>query len=813
MEKIGQYATLKKLGSGGFGEVWLGKSDLRQVAIKVFKPEADNLSSFVEESVSDASALEGLRQRFSQEAKILADLDTNPHVVSVYEFGELEDGSPYYVMPFLPLSLADKLGKDIYDANALAELSESDRPKNIALNDAIRYIEQLLIGLSAAHERGLIHRDIKPSNVMLTQAGEIQLVDFGIAKTPDSQHSVSQVGMGSAKYMAPEQRESAKHVDARADVYSVGVLAYRMITGRLPGMPFRDPNVFASELGQEMNDVIVACLSDDKSQRASDALLLLEQFRACDQVASDKNATGTWVGDAGEAQLRDEFLPLKQEIERILDIDFEVSESARAGLLMMASVVDLDENGLDDLIEQIETNLGLPLKLKRNFMTVVETTIRRTGRLSDIDRQSLIKSAAPLNLPEPEIKKLIALMEQRIQHHEKVFDDLLVKTLGQHERLSDADRAMLYRAGETLHLTEAELIQRVDQAETKARKDKEKAQTEQAKQNQKKQSQSKKDKSKKEQATQAEATDNASKSKLGQKSTSNKTNQQNEKTKADAKASQAKLDDLQRTTRLFQRMCVMLRENHFLSPEEQEELIRICDADGLTEEDYRRVYDEAVESLGPQWLSQWEFLDVAWTTIMDTGKPDGSMRKAYRKRGLELGLTKDQIDRWVIGAGNVFAFKKAIASAVDRSSQLSNGQKTKFYNKGQPLGFTKSQVDELIQKAESNQPATSLITYLFYALLWIGVGGVLYCNYSEQINPPTTVKSSQGSVDAVLKAEMKKLTMSVQSELLRLGYPVGKADGISGPKTRSAIIEYQKTNRLLIDGRATKDLLTHLRRS
>ena len=409
MEKIGQYTTLKKLGSGGFGEVWLGQSDLRQVAIKIFKPKADNLSSFVDHSGSDTDALQSLRQRFSQEAKILADLESNPHIISVYEFGELDDGSPYYVMPYLPLSLADKLGRDIYDAAALAELDEASKPKNLPLADALRYIEQLLTGLAAAHEQGLIHRDIKPSNVMLTEDDQVRLVDFGIAKTPDSQHSVSQVGMGSAKYMAPEQRESAKHVDARADVYSVGVMAYRMITGRLPGMPFREPNVFAQELGQGVNDLIVSCLADDKAQRPTNAVNLLAQYRACEQTQSDENATGTWVGDSGQSSIRDELKPLKADIRSALEDHVELTQQDLSGFSMAAAVLDLADSELPELIELVENELGQTLKQKRNFLRLLDQKLTE-AKLDDDTFEQLVKTAATVGWDKTKVSELI---EQR----------------------------------------------------------------------------------------------------------------------------------------------------------------------------------------------------------------------------------------------------------------------------------------------------------------------------------------------------------------------------------------------------------------
>src|SRR6056297_1107846 len=320
MNQISRYKILKRLGGGGFGEVFLGEDQTigRQVAIKVFKPKDENLIAFA--TSSDEEGLEILRARFLNEARILASLDDEPNVVAVLDYGELEDGAPYYVMPYLPRSLSEDLGKDVFDVNALEELPQDQRPRAFPMDRALEILEQILTGLSAAHVNGLVHRDIKPSNLMLSESGQIRVVDFGIAKAPDGQHStVSHLGLGSRNYMAPEQRESAKHVDARADVYSAGVVAYRMLTGKLPVGRFADPNVAVPALGQAMNDVILATLDEDRERRPADATALLERFR--DAMASvgedDPDATGTWVGQ-GEAAVRDELKPLRARIAEIV---------------------------------------------------------------------------------------------------------------------------------------------------------------------------------------------------------------------------------------------------------------------------------------------------------------------------------------------------------------------------------------------------------------------------------------------------------------------------------------------------------------
>jgi serine/threonine protein kinase len=173
--------------------------------------------------------------------------------------------------------------------------------------------------------------------------------------------------MGSQKYMAPEQRESAKHVDASADVYSVGVMAYRMITGRLPGMPFREPNVLVTELNQTANDLIVQCLADDKNQREVDAGALLKKFGQANQPLMDEDYSGTWVGGSGESTIRDELKPLRDDIREALEDHVELTDRDMAGFTMAAAVLDLSDSELPELIALVESELGQSLKLKRNF--------------------------------------------------------------------------------------------------------------------------------------------------------------------------------------------------------------------------------------------------------------------------------------------------------------------------------------------------------------------------------------------------------------------------------------------------------------
>lgn len=202
--EIPGYRILRTLGMGGMSTIHLGeqRSLRRQVAIKVMLPEA------LTDEVS--------RRRFENEARTIARLE-HPHIVGIHEVGRTRDGLPFYVMPYLPRG---HLGQRDFTGD----------------HDRIRAIlRALLSALAYAHARGVIHRDVKAENVLFDEAERPLLTDFGIALRRGYGSRVTSAGMavGSTAYMAPEQARGTE-VDFRADLYSVGVLTWEMLTGSLP---------------------------------------------------------------------------------------------------------------------------------------------------------------------------------------------------------------------------------------------------------------------------------------------------------------------------------------------------------------------------------------------------------------------------------------------------------------------------------------------------------------------------------------------------------------------------------------------------
>ncbi len=201
-ETLGQYRLTKELGKGGFATVYraLQPALNRHVAIKILHPEY----------VRDQRAL----RRFKREALAVARLN-HPNIVTVFDYGE-HDGRAYLVMEYIEGStLKGRLGKPV------------------AYTMALELVTAVANALDYAHSKGLVHRDIKPANILFTHEGRIVLSDFGIVRLADDQSSLTRGVIGTPYYMSPEQA-LGREVDGRSDLYSLGVVLFEMLTGRVP---------------------------------------------------------------------------------------------------------------------------------------------------------------------------------------------------------------------------------------------------------------------------------------------------------------------------------------------------------------------------------------------------------------------------------------------------------------------------------------------------------------------------------------------------------------------------------------------------
>lgn len=235
-----QLEILELLGQGGMGVVYKARqrSLERLIALKILPADAARDSSFAE--------------RFTREARALASLN-HQNIVSVYDFGEV-DGIFYLVMEFV-------------DGVNLRQLEASGGLKPA---EALKIVPVLCEALQYAHDQGIVHRDIKPENILIDRRGRVKIADFGLAKllqrsAPDSLTQTRQV-MGTVNYMAPEQVERPLEVDHRADIYSLGVVFYEMLTGELPLGRFAPPSQKV-HIDVRLDDVVLRALEKERERR------------------------------------------------------------------------------------------------------------------------------------------------------------------------------------------------------------------------------------------------------------------------------------------------------------------------------------------------------------------------------------------------------------------------------------------------------------------------------------------------------------------------------------------------------------------
>lgn len=272
-QRLGQYQLDRLLGSGGMGEVYLGRHSLlrRPCAIKVIRPERSG----------DGDTL----RRFEREVQATASL-SSPFTVQIYDFGRTRDRQFYYVMEYLE-------GID------LQRYVTKHGP--LAVPRVLRLIDQVANALQEAHEKGLIHRDIKPSNVMLCRAGgadeTAKLLDFGlvrpIAAAESDLMTKSTHLAGTPAYLSPEQIKNDGPLNAQSDIYSLGLVAFFLLTGRLPfemGSAMQliaahlyevppPPSDFCTNIPVDVDGIVCRCLAKLPNERYQDVRALRAALR------------------------------------------------------------------------------------------------------------------------------------------------------------------------------------------------------------------------------------------------------------------------------------------------------------------------------------------------------------------------------------------------------------------------------------------------------------------------------------------------------------------------------------------------------
>jgi basic membrane protein A len=257
--QFGHYQIVAPLGEGGMAAVYRAyqPSMERFVAVKVLPRHMASSEEFV--------------NRFRREARLLAQLQ-HPHILPVFDYGEA-DGYPYIVMPFV-------------QSGTLAELLQK---RQQSLSEVRRIMIQLGDALSYAHTRGMIHRDIKPSNVLIDERGNCLLTDFGLARMAESATKITTSGtvMGTPAYMSPEQGAGST-IDHRSDIYSLGIIFYEMVTGRVPYVAetpiavvfkhIQDPLPSARKLKPNLPEAVELVLLKALAKQPEDRYQTAEEF-------------------------------------------------------------------------------------------------------------------------------------------------------------------------------------------------------------------------------------------------------------------------------------------------------------------------------------------------------------------------------------------------------------------------------------------------------------------------------------------------------------------------------------------------------
>ena len=292
VRRLGQYTLDVKLGQGGMGTVYQASHAMlrRPTAVKLLNPERFDESSL---------------RRFEREVQLTA-LLTHPNTVTIYDYGRTPDGVFYYAMEHI-------------EGLTLGEVVE--RAGRLPPARIVSVLEQVAGALAEAHGEGLIHRDIKPANIMLCTRGGVhdvvKVLDFGLVKHVDGPQGDSvthaDAVTGTPQYMAPEAITDGRRVDARADLYALGAVAYYLLTGahvftgenvialcmhhlKTPPMP---PSERVEGVPPDLEALILACLAKEPGERPQSADAFLEILRACRDA-------GRWTpADASEWWSRD----------------------------------------------------------------------------------------------------------------------------------------------------------------------------------------------------------------------------------------------------------------------------------------------------------------------------------------------------------------------------------------------------------------------------------------------------------------------------------------------------------------------------
>ena len=355
LPEFDNYVIERRLGSGGFASVFLAspKGVSFQAAIKIFSPQP----SLVRES---GLSLAELKERFRREAGIMLRLSTGsvPGIVHA-RHTETWRGKPYLAMDYYPKNLSSLIGSD-------DELLQTGRGGYLSYDIALPIISRILTSIHGLHNRTepIIHRDLKPSNILLDKDNRPFIGDFGLAREASKMdllskafETVTGTNLATQYYGAPEQRGGFKETDQRADVFSLGVIIYRILTGRLIGFHDLEPiELYVQGLGKDLagkiNDLLNKAIRIEVDQRLADISTLLEIFSTEQTTVEVSQALPS--GPTPE----DQFLTAL-ELAYSFAPDGKLPENVRATFITKSQEIGLDLGKAELLDKDFRSRLGL----------------------------------------------------------------------------------------------------------------------------------------------------------------------------------------------------------------------------------------------------------------------------------------------------------------------------------------------------------------------------------------------------------------------------------------------------------------------
>lgn len=346
METIGRYEIIRELGRGAMGVVYRARDPKidREVAIKTIK-----LSD-----KADSSEIEGLRARLVREAQSAGKL-SHPNIVTVYDVDEVDD------VAFIAMELVE--GQTLEDLLKAGRVTDYARIAEI--------LEQAAAALDYAHSKGIVHRDVKPGNLMLAADGVVKIMDFGIARIGSSNLTQTGSVLGTPSYMSPEQVKGDE-LDGRSDQFSLGVIAYEMLTGQ---KPFPGENLTAvifkivskeptpiGELAPDVPDdvvsVVMQALSKEPTDRFEDCKAFADAFAGAagselaEAPADETREIGAVTAPATEAEADGEFGT--EETQAFAGVEGSPNDSAKLPPLKR-------DSGVTPIEEEPEKSWGLKI--------------------------------------------------------------------------------------------------------------------------------------------------------------------------------------------------------------------------------------------------------------------------------------------------------------------------------------------------------------------------------------------------------------------------------------------------------------------